>query len=132
MKQDLADYTSDYWNYIDFGAIVFNFIFIIMLNVNCLLEHNEFFPKNTIRLIAALGGFVLWVKLFYWMRLFKATAYFITLITQTIIDIKVFMVMLMILLMAFATFFAVINKNTPEYYKVEDGEAYHYVGKYVG
>ena len=128
----MIGYFLDYWNYIDFGAIVLNVIFIFMLNVNCVLKHNDYYAKNTIRLIAALGSFILWVKLFYWMRLFKATAYFITLITQTIIDIKVFMVMLTILLMAFATFFSIINKNTPEYYKVEDGEAYHYVGKYVG
>lgn len=40
--------------------------------------------------------------------------------------------MLMISLCAFGTFFAIINKNTPEYYQVPDGEAYHYVGQYIG
>jgi hypothetical protein len=128
----LADYFIDYWNYIDFGSIVLNVWFIVMLNVNCLKGDNEIFSKNLVRLIAAIGGFFLWVKLFYWMRLFKVTAYFITLITQTIIDIKVFMIMLTILLIAFATFFSIINKNTPGYYKDSDNGAFHYVDDYVG
>jgi hypothetical protein len=67
----------------------------------------------------------MWCKLFYWMRLFKATAAFITLIFQTLSDVKIFAAMLAIILVAFANFFFVINNNTTQ-------DDYHYVGDYVG
>ena len=121
-KQSFVDYLLDYWNYIDCLSLGLNAMFLIMLNTNCMLENNEVFSKEHIRLNAGIGCFTLWVKLFYWMRLFKVTAYFITLITRTIMDIKVFIVMLSILLIAFGSFFSIINTNTPEFYPPVAGE----------
>ena len=135
-KQSLSDYFVDYWNYIDFLSLGLNFMFLIMLNTNCFLVSNEYFTKEKIRLNAAVGCFTLWVKLFYWMRLFKVTAYFITLITQTLYDIRVFMVMLSIIVLAFASFFSIINTDTIEYHDnsadVAEGNGYHYVDTYIG
>jgi hypothetical protein len=115
IKQNANEYFRDYWNYIDGIGLLLNGILMIMLNVNCINESNEAFPKHNLRMIGALGVFLLWVKLFYWMRLFRSTAYFITLVTEVILDIRVFMVMLFIMLCAFASFFKIINKNTPGY-----------------
>ena len=106
-----------------------NGLLMVMLNINCINESNDVFPMHNVRMIGALGSFLLWVKLFYWMRLFKSTAYFITLITQVILDIRVFMGMLFIMFTAFASFFKVLNKNTPGY---TDSERYHYVDNYIG
>lgn len=131
----MGDYFLDYWNYIDVGSLTLNAMFLVMLNVNCFMASNDIFSKAHIRLNAAVGCFSLWVKLFYWMRLFKVTAYFITLITRTIYDIRIFMVMLIILVIGFASFFSIINFNTTEGTDLDhalDGDAYHYVDKYVG
>ena len=54
------------------------------------------------------------------MRLFKQTAYFITLIIATISEIKIFMLMLIIMMTAFANLFYVLNNNTTK-------ESYSYV-----
>lgn len=135
-KQSWSDYFIDYWNYIDALSLGLNFMFLVMLNTNCFLVSNEYFTKEKIRLNASVGCFILWVKLFYWMRLFKVTAYFITLITQTIFDIRVFMIMLSIMLIAFASFFSILNTDTIEYHDtgadVPDANGYHYVDQYIG
>jgi len=63
----------------------------------------------------------MWIKLFYWGRLFEPTAYLVTLISETLYDIKLFVLVVGILLAAFANFFLIINLNTAKEYKyVED------------
>jgi hypothetical protein len=65
-------------------------------------------------LIRTLGGFVnffMWIKVFYWMRIFTSLAYYVNLIVQTISDSSYFMVMVMIIICAFANFFYVLNIN---------------------
>lgn len=45
------------------------------------------------------------------MRLFESTAYYVTLIVQTISDCMTFMLMIVIILLAFGNFFMIINQN---------------------
>ena len=61
-----------------------------------------------------IGGFLvffMWIKVFYWMRLFPAYAYYVKLIQQTIIDAKEFSVMVFIIIISFAAFFFIINRT---------------------
>ena len=86
------------------------------------------------RLVGALAVFIMWIKIFYWMRLFRFFAHFIALLSQTARDISTFTVMLFLILAAFANFFYIINNNTPggnrDY--AEDGAPnFHYVDRYV-
>lgn len=60
------------------------------------------------------------------MRIFRNFAYFITIITATIVDSGSFMVMLSIIIFAFANMFFIIQNNT-----LRD-PSYHYVDSYVG
>ena len=122
----------DYWNYIDGVGLLMNGFLMVMLNVNCMTESNYWFHKHNVRMIGALGSFLLWVKLFYWMRLFQETAYFITLIRNVIQDIKVFMVMLIIMLIAFSSFFKILNKNTKGFLDPEEYPSRHYVNEHFG
>lgn len=67
---------------------------------------------NTImRTIGAYACFFMWLKMFYWMSLFESTAYYVKLIKQTIADCMTFMLMILIILLAFANFFLIINLN---------------------
>ena len=60
--------------------------------------------------------------MFYWMRLFKATAKYVTLITETLTDLTYFMIMVVIIIQAFATFFYIINlKSRKKYYLLLPG-----------
>jgi len=56
--------------------------------------------------------------MFYWMRLFKPFSAFIRMISEIIKDIKVFLVMLMITICAFANIIFVLNAN-----RIKNGES---------
>ena len=53
----------------------------------------------------------MWIKVFYWMRLFSALAYYVKLIQQTISDSMNFMLMVFLIILSFANFFYVIDRN---------------------
>lgn len=57
----------------------------------------------------AIACFVMWIKIYYLMRIFSQTAHFITLMARIVEDSKTFMIMLTIILLAFANFFYVID-----------------------
>ena len=54
----------------------------------------------------------MWIKVFYWMRLFDFTAHYVKLILRIIGDVKVFVTMLLIILLAYSNFFYIINFNS--------------------
>ena len=55
--------------------------------------------------------FFMLVKVFYWMRLFESTAKYVRLITQTIEDCLAFMGLVLVVFLAFSSFYFVINMN---------------------
>lgn len=89
-----------------------NLIFLAFMNINVYAETNEFVTKTWINTIGAIATWCMWIKVFYWMRLFNFSAHYVTLITQIIDDVRVFMLMLIIVMTAFANFFYIINFNS--------------------
>jgi hypothetical protein len=63
----------------------------------------------------------MWLKVFYWMRLFSSLAYYVKLIQATLYDSLPFMVMVALIIFAFGNYFYVINNNL-EGLVDEDGE----------
>ena len=53
----------------------------------------------------------MWIKVFYWMRLFESLATYVNLIQRTIADCLKFMALVLIIVFSFANFFYVINLN---------------------
>lgn len=53
----------------------------------------------------------MWIKVFYWMRLFASLSYYVKLIMQTIADAMPFMTMMTIIIAAFGNYFFVIQNN---------------------
>ena len=53
----------------------------------------------------------MWFKLFFWLRLFTNTAFFINLLSQTFEDVKNFMVLLLLLITAFANIQYIMNEK---------------------
>jgi hypothetical protein len=101
-------YFSQTWNCIDFISLSLNFSF---LSIAALCQIREAWVIEMAQLlsIGAYATFFMWCKMFYWMRLFESTAYYVTLIVQTISDCMTFMLMILIILLAFGNFFMVIN-----------------------
>ena len=64
--------------------------------------------------------------MFYWMRLFKEFAHFISLISATLSNVKVFLMLNLLVIIAFANFLVIINSNTPSTLNN------HYVSNYFG
>ena len=68
----------------------------------------------------------MWIKIFYWMRLFPELAYYVKLISQTILDSMSFSLLVLIILISFANFFYIINRNN------EEGGDVNYVTEVTG
>lgn len=49
--------------------------------------------NNQIRLFATFSVFVLWLKVFDWLRLFESTSFYYKLVTSTFVDIREFMIL---------------------------------------
>jgi len=137
MKQAIQgpfEYITDPWNFFDLMSAIMNACYLIMINTCALTESTTYFSVGSVRTVGGLAAFLLWIKMFYWLRLFKSTAYFITLIFQTAKDIKPFMTLILLILFAFANFFFILNNNTPQnpvYAKTHPKADFHYVDDYL-
>ena len=97
-------YFFDVWNFVDLTSLGLN-AFYVASEITNGVDH------ATLQVIASFCIFLMWFKLFYWMRLFKPFSAFIRMITEILKDIQVFLVMLIISLAAFANVIYVLNLN---------------------
>mmetsp|Transcript_220 Transcript_220/g.321 ORF Transcript_220/g.321 Transcript_220/m.321 type:complete len:252 (-) Transcript_220:468-1223(-) len=104
IKSNGFSYFFDMWNIIDISSLGINAFYVYA-------EITNFFPGPELQVIASVACLLMWVKMFYWMRLFQPFSAFIRMITEIIKDVKVFLVMLLISLFAFANIIFVLNKN---------------------
>ena len=117
---------KSFWNWFDLLQFFFNTAFLICLGTNVSTGFNTV-DIHVIRTIGAMAGWVMWIKVFYWMRLFKPTSYFIILIMRTITDSLPFIIMLAIIIFAYANLNYILQLNV-------DGPKYKddvYVTEYV-
>jgi len=119
------EYFESYWNLIDIGSLIINFFYIGSFAVN-FVRAQEFFPIEVIRIFGGFAAFTMWIKIFYWMRLFPELAYYVKLISQTILDSMSFSLLVLIILISFANFFYIINRNN------EEGGDVNYVTEVTG
>ena len=61
--------------------------------------------------LGAIATIILWLKLFYFLRIFETTSPLIRMITQIIIDIQVFLIVLILAVVAFANGFYLLSIN---------------------
>lgn len=125
MIEDGWGYFEDPWNWVDFTSLCLNTLFLGLSSFDYIFE-SEFFEVELIRSIAAFACFFMWVKVFYWMRLFSSLAYYVKLILQTITDSMPFMLMVGIIILSFSNYFYVIDRNLTSYWDEErDGMSYY-------
>jgi hypothetical protein len=75
--------------------------------ISDLLTGTEVWEVERVRTLGGGVVFLLWIKMFYWLRLFGSTAYFIKLIFQTIFDLRYFFILIAIIMSAFISMFYV-------------------------
>lgn len=112
LARDFEGYWGDFWNYVDMLSILINTVVVGVIMTDVLHEQNTAMPLGAQRTLKAFGCFLGWIKMFYWMRLFDATAFYLNLIITTIADCGKFLIMVFLTIMAFANFFLVINYDT--------------------
>ena len=63
------------------------------------------------RVTAAISMLLMWIKFFYWMRLFRETASFIRMFSCIVKDIGSFVQMMLILILMFANAFLILDQS---------------------
>ena len=104
---------------IDMSIVYLNMVFLIMLCGDVLLE-KVYFPLMIIQIVGSFGIFCMWLKVFYWCRIFSSLAYYVKLIVQTLADSAPFMLMCLIILIAFGFFFIGVDQELES----SDGHGY--------
>lgn len=69
----------------------------------------DYFSLTSLRAYVGIASFVMWIKVFYWMRLYKNTAYYVKLIGKTLSDIGIFAMLCLVIIFAFANLFYMLN-----------------------
>jgi len=101
-----------------------NFSFMSMFFL-CVVLRQEYFARELILTIGSWAMFLMWIKVFYWCRLFSSYAYYVRLIMQTISDSRKFMILVMIILISFGNFIYVADATNY-------GTSITYAGTYFG
>lgn len=113
-------YFTDFWNILDFSSLVLCASYIGME-----LTGNT---GNDVNVLGSISCFLLWIKLFYWMRIFKPFSAFIRIISEIIMDIRVFSIMLLFCLAAFANVLMILDNNRDN---PEDKNIAPYTGSFI-
>lgn len=103
------DYFLDFWNWLDVATILLTLLITVLT-----LGEWYWIPVTHLRIMASLASFLLTMKFYDWLRLFGATAFFILLIEQTFKDIKWFLILLLVALVAFGLPMIFLDMNREE------------------
>ena len=106
--RDGLTYFTDVFNYVDWGAFVLN---LWLLYATSAYQKDEDNDRTTIRTMAAVSVFLMWIKSFYWMRLFTDTSFYVRLIRETLFDIRYFLILFIFILMTFGNTLMVIAEG---------------------
>ena len=102
LYNDGLEYLYSMWNYIDLIPPI-----LILIIVFC--DHFGGFGIDTDRSIQAIATFFMWMKFLYFLRIFKSTGYLIQMIIEVVYDMRVFMVILLVTIVAFSDAFLSIS-----------------------
>ena len=105
-----AKYFSDPFNYVDIGTFTLN----IYLSITTFNHKYEEEVSDNVRVICSAAIILNWFKVFYWLRLFSATSFYVKLITETLSDIVNFLVLFILILLTFANALVVADYGRGE------------------
>lgn len=95
------------WNFLDIASsvltIIFSFCIVFQFNIG-----------RDILVIGGAASFFIWIKLFYYLRIFRPTSSFIRMIVEMFRDIRVFLLIFFIGIFAFANFYYILDKGNVE------------------
>lgn len=87
------EYLSSFWNLLDLSSVILNTAVVIMEFTN-----SSYHDTNR---VAAVSVLILYFKIFYYLRIFFATSHLVRMIIEIVIDMKNFVLVLLIAVIAF-------------------------------
>lgn len=94
-------YISSPWNFTDLFSYG-------MCLASMILDYIDFNNKTQLRVISSIALIVLWIKLFYFLRVYESTANLIRMIIEIFNDIKNFLIVLFIGIIGFSGGFYIL------------------------
>ena len=109
MARSFKKYFFDVFNYVDLSSFACNLVLVYYT-----FDHNYQETSGNVREVASLCTVLMWIKVFYWMRLFTSTSFYVKLIRETLYDIRYFIILFIIILMTFANALFISNQGRDE------------------
>lgn len=103
------EYVHNMWNWLEFVSFCFH-LFIV-------LQHGIKFLDMSFELLIMLSSIavlLLYMKLFYWLRLFGGLGFYVRMVSETIYDIGDFIILFFMCVFTFAHAIFVLNRNSPD------------------
>jgi hypothetical protein len=116
LKFGFLAYLTQLWNLFDIASLIANEAYVGYI-LYAMIKDSEGIlqtQQRDIRLLGAFNMFLMWIKMFYWMKLYSGPAYFLIQLQETVIAVAGFAVMYAVVLLGFANFFHIIQMNVPE------------------
>ena len=99
-------YLTSFWNYTD---LIPPCLIIAVVGVH--LKSGDDAP-HILSSVHSVACLLMWAKFLYFLRLFRQTGYFIRMLTDVIYDMKIFLMILLIVYIAFAEAFLRISEDS--------------------
>lgn len=96
---------QDVWNIID----LINPLLVLMMLFNYYIDENRLQVNTWEIIMSAISTFTMWAKQLYFLRVFDSYSYLIRMINQVIVDMKEFLVVLMLAIVAFSDTYRTIS-----------------------
>ena len=105
------DFWKSIWSYLEIASLALNFSVVIL---DIIEERAE-----NIRVVMVFAALLMWLKLFYLLRVFFTTAFLVRMITEIVRDMKWFVFLFLLSVGAFANTFYILSFNSGEGHFVE-------------
>ena len=96
-------YFKSFWNVLDLVSVIMNSAVVIMEFSGAKFEN--------INRVASVSVLILYFKIFYFLRIFFETGYLVRMIIEIVIDMRNFVVVLLIAIMAFGNSYYILGRN---------------------
>ena len=104
-----CEYFKSAWNWV---AITSNLGTLLIITLT--IFELDWIPMKTLTLLAAITSFLLVSKLAYWLRFSETTSFYVQLVSQTMADIKAFMILFGFAILLFAIPMSLLNLSRTE------------------